>query len=91
LEVGLGIAQGEATLVMLSCAGRLDYAILGPVMDLAGGLCDAAPPGQMLLTTAVGAAVAGLPDVAPVAPVSWPGSPDPGVVLQVGDGRPAGR
>ena len=59
LDVGIGMAQGEATLAWLSCAGRVDYAILGPVMDRAEGLGDAAPPGQILLTAAVGAAVAG--------------------------------
>jgi adenylate cyclase len=88
LDVGIGIAQGEATLAWLSCAGRMDYAILGPVMDQAEGLCDAAPPGQILLTAAVGAAVAGMVDVAPVAPVTLRGGLDPGVVLQVLGGLP---
>jgi adenylate cyclase len=91
LDVGIGIAQGEATLALLNCAGRVDYAMLGPVLEWAERLCDAAQPGQTLLTAAVGAAVAGLADVAPVAPVSWRGGPAPEGVLQVGDGRPAGR
>lgn len=88
LELGIGIAQGEAALGLLSCAGRMDYAILGPVMDLAGALCDAAPPGQILLTAAVGAAVAGVVDVAPVAPLSQRGLPASEALLQVRDGRP---
>jgi class 3 adenylate cyclase len=89
LEVGIGIAQGEATLALLSCAGRVDYTILGPVLDQAEGLCDAAPPGQILLTAAIGAAVAGVVDVAPVAPVTRQGGPHLGDVMQVCDGRPA--
>ena len=88
LDLGIGIAQGEATLGLLSCAGRVDYATLGPVTDLARGLCDAAQPGQMLLSAPVGAAVAGLIDVAPVPPLTLPGCPDPGVVMQVLDVRP---
>jgi len=88
LEVGMGIAQGQATLALLSCAGRLDYAVLGPVMDLAVELCDAASPGQILLTAAVGAAVAGVVDVAPVASVPRQGDLEAGGVLQVRDGRP---
>src|SRR5882724_459817 len=89
LEVGIGIAQGEATLALLSCAGRVDYTILGPVMDQAEGLCDAAPPGQILLTAAIGAAVAGVVDVAPVAPVTRQGGSYLGDVMQVCNGRPA--
>jgi adenylate cyclase len=88
LDVGIGVAQGEATLVLLSCAGRVDYAALGPVMDQAEGLCDAAPPGQILLSAPVGVAVAGMVDVAPVTPMTWRGGPHPGSVLQVRDGLP---
>lgn len=83
LDLGIGIAQGEATVGLFSCAGRVDYATLGPVTDLAGELCDAAQPGQMLLNAAVGAAVAGLADVAPVTSLSLPGCPDLGTVMQV--------
>jgi adenylate cyclase len=90
LDVGIGMAQDEVTLTLLSCAGRVDYTLVGPVMELAERLCDAATPGQMLLTAAVRAAVAGLVDVAPGAPVPWRGGPEAGGVLQIGDGRPAG-
>jgi adenylate cyclase len=83
LDVGIGVAQGEVTLALLRCAGRVDYAMLGPVMELAEGLCDAARPGQMLLSAAVGAAVTGVVNVAPVAlPSRW-GGPDLGVVMEV--------
>ena len=78
LDVGIGVAQGEATLAWLSCAGRMDYAMLGPVMDQAEGLCDAAPPGQILLSAPVGVAVAGMVDVAPG---TLRGGLDAGVVL----------
>jgi class 3 adenylate cyclase len=73
---------------MLSCAGRLDYAVLGPAMELAWALCDVAEPGQILLTAAVGAAVAGMVDVALAAPLSRRAGPETGAILQVRDGRP---
>jgi class 3 adenylate cyclase len=57
-------------------------------MDLAEGLCDAAPPGQILLSAPVGAAVAGVVDTVPVAHHPRHGGPDAGVVLQVRDGPP---
>jgi DNA-binding response OmpR family regulator len=88
VDLGIGIAQGEATVGLLSCAGRMDYATLGPVTELAKGLCDAAQPGQILLSPPVGAAVAGLADTAPVAPLTLPGCHDPGTVMQVLAVRP---
>ena len=48
MDLSIGMAQGEATLGLVRCAGRVDYATLGPVTALAEGLCDAAQPGQML-------------------------------------------
>jgi hypothetical protein len=57
--------------------------MLGPVIELTEGLCDAAQPGQMLLNAAVGDAVAGVVNVAPVTLPPRPGGPDLGVVLEV--------
>ena len=54
LELGLGIAQGEATLGLRCGAGRLDYAVLGPVMGVATALSEAAADGQILLCPAGG-------------------------------------
>jgi class 3 adenylate cyclase len=89
LEVGIGIAQGEATLALLSCAGRVDYTILGPVMDQAEGLCDAAPPGQILLTAAMGPRSPGWSTLPRWPPSPGREAPHLGGVMQVCDGRPA--
>jgi len=89
VDLGIGIAQGEATLGLLSCAGRVDYATLGPVTALAGRLCDAAQPGQILLSASVGAAVAGLVDVTPVPALTLPDCPELGALLQVVGPPPA--
>ena len=46
LDFGVGIAQGYATLGMIGFEGRVDYAAIGPVTNLAARLCDAARGGQ---------------------------------------------
>ena len=67
----------------LSCAGRVDYAILGPVMELAVALCDAAPPGQILLSPAVWTAVAGWVEAVPVTIPGLPNGTDPRAVMRL--------
>src|SRR5262249_33147569 len=83
VDLGIGIAQGEATLGLLSCAGRVDYATLGLATDLAGRLCDAVQPGPILLSAAVGAAVAGRVAVAQVPSLTLSAGPELGAIMQV--------
>jgi adenylate cyclase len=83
VALGVGIAQGDATLGLLDVAGRLDYVALGPVPQLAAQLCDAAHGGQILLCPRVGAAVAALVPTAPVAALSLPGHSCPVAAVQV--------
>jgi len=80
---GVGIAQGDATLGLLDVGGRLDYAALGPVPQLAARLCEAAHGEQILLCPRVGAAVDALVDVAPAATLSLQGRPHPVAAFQV--------
>jgi class 3 adenylate cyclase len=47
---GLGLAQGFATLGRIGFEGRRDYAVIGPVPNLAARLCDAAADGEILLS-----------------------------------------
>jgi adenylate cyclase len=53
LDFGVGIAQGYATLGMIGFEGRVDYAAVGPATNLASRLCDAAQPGQILISPRV--------------------------------------
>jgi adenylate cyclase len=48
LELGVGIAQGYATLGAIGYEGRWDYAAIGAVTNLAARLCGEAKPGQIL-------------------------------------------
>jgi adenylate cyclase len=50
LGFGIGVAQGFATLGRIGFEGRLDYAAIGSVTNLAARLCAEAKPWQILVT-----------------------------------------
>jgi adenylate cyclase len=56
LHLGVGIAQGHATLGVIGFEGRSDYAAVGRVTSLAERLCETAGPGQILVSQRVYAA-----------------------------------
>lgn len=53
LAVGIGVAQGFATLGRIGFEGRFDYAAIGSVTNRAARLCGEAGPWQVLITDAV--------------------------------------
>jgi adenylate cyclase len=53
LHLGIGIAQGHATLGRIGFEGRSDYAAIGSVTNLAARLCEQAAPGQILISARV--------------------------------------
>jgi adenylate cyclase len=53
LTLGIGIAQGYATLGRIGFEGRFDYAAIGSVTNLAARLCSAAEPWQVLVSMKV--------------------------------------
>jgi adenylate cyclase len=53
LALGIGIAQGFATLGRIGFEGRFDYAAIGSVTNLAARLCGAAEPWQVLASQRV--------------------------------------
>ncbi len=57
LGLGIGIAQGYATIGAIGFEGRWDYGAIGTVTNLAARLCGEALPGQILLSTRVAAEV----------------------------------
>jgi class 3 adenylate cyclase len=56
LSLGIGVAQGYATLGRIGFEGRYDYAAIGSVTNLAARLCGEARPWQVLVTRRVLAA-----------------------------------
>ncbi len=57
LDLGIGIAQGYATIGAVGFEGRWDYGAIGTVTNLAARLCGEAAPGQILVARRVLAAV----------------------------------
>jgi len=53
LNLGIGIAQGMATLGTIGFEGRRDYGAIGGVTNLAARLCSEAAPGQILVSRPV--------------------------------------
>jgi class 3 adenylate cyclase len=73
LDLGIGIAQGYATIGAIGFEGRWDYGAIGPVTNLAARLCDEAKPGQVLISKRVLAMVEGLLEVESVGELSLEG------------------
>ena len=60
LALGIGVAQGHATLGRIGFEGRVDYAAIGSVTNLAARLCAEAAAGQILISQRVHAATEGM-------------------------------
>src|SRR5262245_15390787 len=57
LGLGVGIAEGYATIGAIGFEGRWDYGAIGTVTNLAARLCTEAQGGQVLITSRVAAGV----------------------------------
>ena len=57
LTLGVGIAQGYATIGAIGFEGRWDYGAIGTVTNLAARLCGEAKGGQVLVTSRVAGAL----------------------------------
>ncbi len=77
LDVGVGIAEGYATLGRVGFEGRFDYRATGTVVQLASRLCSHALGGQILLAQRGYACVTDLVDVEAVGPLRLEGFHDP--------------
>ena len=84
LALGIGIAQGFATLGAFGFEGRLDYSAIGSVVNLASRLSDEAQSGQILIDRRTRAALGDAADVEDVGPLALKGyaQPVPAFVLK---------
>jgi class 3 adenylate cyclase len=73
LDLGVGIAQGYATIGAIGFEGRLDYGAIGTVTNLASRLCGEAKPGQILVSQRMLATVEDLLDAEPVGELALKG------------------
>ncbi|HEV2978726.1 MAG TPA: response regulator [Casimicrobiaceae bacterium] len=77
LNLGIGIAQGFATLGAFGFEGRWDYTAIGGVVNLASRLSDEARSGQILIDRRTRAALGGTAEVEPVGPLALKGYAQP--------------
>jgi len=77
LHMGIGIAQGYATLGAIGFEGRQDYGAIGNVTNLAARLCSEAGPGQILVSQRVLGRVEDTVQAAPVTELTLKGFRQP--------------
>ena len=73
LDLGVGIAQGYATIGAIGFEGRWDYGAIGTVTNLAARLCGEAKPGQILVPQRLLARVEDLVEAEPVGELTLKG------------------
>jgi adenylate cyclase len=83
LDLGVGIAQGYATLGKIGFEGRFDYAAIGTVTNLAARLCGEAAAGQILISQRVCAAVEALAVFEPIGELALKGFVKPVLAYSV--------
>ena len=77
LALGIGIAQGFATLGAFGYEGRWDYSAIGGVVNLAARLCGEAKSGQTLIDRRTYAALEDASEVEPLGGLSLKGYAHP--------------
>ena len=73
LALGVGIAQGYATIGAIGFEGRWDYGAIGTVTNLAARLCGEAKSEQILVSSRVATAVEGLIEAEAIGPLALRG------------------
>ena len=73
LPLGVGIAQGYATIGAIGFEGRWDYGAIGTVTNLAARLCGEAKPGQILISQKLLGTVEDLVEAEPIGELTLKG------------------
>ncbi|HXZ85443.1 MAG TPA: response regulator [Myxococcota bacterium] len=73
LSLGVGITHGYATLGAIGFEERQDYAAIGTVTNQAARLCEAAEPGQILISERLRALVESVVETAPAGELALKG------------------
>lgn len=83
LGFGVGVASGYATLGEIGFEGRVDYGVIGSVVNLAARLCDRARPGEILVSQRAALAAGGVAHLAEVGKLELKGFHAPVTVYSV--------
>ena len=89
LDFSVGVALGYATIGRIGFEGRYDYGAVGSVLNLASRLCDAAPPGQIVVSQRVLAEVEEIVDAESLGNVALKGFGKPVEAFAVSTAPPA--
>jgi len=81
--LGIGIAQGDATLGIIGFEQRWEYAAIGNVPNLAARLCGVAQAGEIILDAQTEHVVAHIAETEPVGPLSLRGFQQPVAAFRV--------
>jgi class 3 adenylate cyclase len=77
LDLGIGIAQGYATIGAIGFEGRWDYGAIGTVTNLAARLCGEAKPSQILVSLRVASDAEELIETEPIGALTLKGLAKP--------------
>ena len=83
LSMGIGIAEGMATIGAIGFEGRRDYAAIGNVTNLAARLCSEASAGQILISSVVAANIEKSLPVSTFGSLALKGFPEPVVCYEL--------
>lgn len=93
LHVGIGVSAGEVVLGAIGARERMDFTALGQTVNFAAHLCEAAPPGAVLVSAAIHEVLASDPTIAlrPMDPLRLKGSLRPVPVFAASEAGPAAK
>jgi len=83
VALGVGVAQGEATLGVIGFEKRWEYAAIGSVPNLAARLCGQAQGGEVLIDTVTCTSVSDVVEVEPAGPLQLRGFTQPVAAFRV--------
>ncbi len=89
LAMGVGIAQGFATIGGIGFPGRIDYGAIGTVTNLAARLCGEAAGGEILVSQRVCAALGGIVPTEAAGELTLKGFHRPMPTFRVSDETPS--
>jgi adenylate cyclase len=89
LDFSIGVALGYATIGRIGFEGRYDYGAVGSVLNLASRLCDAAEPGQIIVSRRVLAEVEQIVEAEPLGRLELRGFGKPVEAFAVSEAAPA--
>ncbi|MGQ9854236.1 MAG: adenylate/guanylate cyclase domain-containing protein [Candidatus Oleimicrobiaceae bacterium] len=83
LEVGIGLNDGPAVVGNMGSSSRMDYTVIGDVVNVANRLCTLAKPGQIITSAHLVQNLVGSYPLVRLAPLPVKGKKEPVEVLEI--------